>query len=47
MQKETWLNNGDLQVMAEIPSGLQSSFYDKLNSITHGSAITEEIKEND
>ncbi len=47
VQKETWLNNGDLQVIAEIPLGLQSSFYDKLNSITHGSAITEEIKEND
>ncbi|HUW43897.1 MAG TPA: ribosome assembly factor SBDS [Bacillota bacterium] len=47
IQNETWLNNGDLRVILDIPSGLQSSFYDKLNSLTHGSVITEEIKENE
>ena len=47
MQNETWLDNGDLKVIVNLPSGLQSSFYDKLNSSTHGSVITEEIKEND
>ena len=46
-EKENWLNNGDLEVIASIPSGAQLfSFYDKLNSMTSGSAITEEIKEN-
>jgi len=45
-EDETWLNNGDLMITVVIPSGTQLfSFYDKLNSITHGSAITEEIKD--
>lgn len=46
-EKENWLNNGDLEVTLNIPVGLQSEFYDKLNSITHGSAITKEVKSND
>ena len=44
-EKEDWLANGDLKVIVNIPVGLQSEFYDKLNSITHGAALTEEIKE--
>ncbi len=44
-EKESWLDNGDLVVTINIPSGLQMEFYDKLNSITHGSSIAEEIKE--
>jgi len=48
IENENWMNNGDLEVIASIPSGTQiMNFYDKLNSITHGSAITEEIKENE
>jgi len=44
--KENWLDNGDLEIIASVPSGDQLfSFYDKLNSVTHGSAVTEEIKE--
>ena len=43
-EKEEWLNNGDLAVIINLPSGMQMDFYDKLNSITHGSAIVEEIK---
>ncbi len=43
---EKWLDNGDLEIVVKIPSGMIMGFYDKLNSITHGSAITEEIKEN-
>ncbi|MEK6830443.1 MAG: ribosome assembly factor SBDS [Nanoarchaeota archaeon] len=43
-EKEEWLSNGDLEVVLNLPTGLQMDFYDKLNSITHGSAITEEIK---
>jgi len=44
-EKEEWLQNGDLEVIMSIPVGIQTDFYDKLNSITHGSALTEEIKE--
>ena len=44
-EKETWLNDGSLEVVLNLPIGLQSDFYDKLNSITHGSAITKELKE--
>jgi len=45
-EEENWLPNGDLVVNAIIPSGTALfSFYDKLNSVTHGSALTEEIKE--
>ena len=44
-EKEKWLNNGDLEVVVAVPSGIIMEFYEKLNSITHGSAITEEIKE--
>ena len=44
-EKENWLNDGSLEVVLNLPIGLQSDFYDKLNSITHGSAITKELKE--
>ena len=43
--KENWLSNGDLEITVDIPSGLIMDFYDKLNSITHGAALTEEVKE--
>ncbi len=43
-ESENWLNDGSLEVIAKIPSGMIMDFYDKLNDITHGSAITEEIK---
>ena len=45
-EKENWLSDGSLEVILKIPSGIIIDFYDKLNSMTHGSAITEEIKEN-
>ena len=44
-EEENWLNNGDLQVIVNIPAGMIMNFYDKLNSITHGSALTEEVRE--
>ena len=44
-EDETWLNNGDLRVNVHVPSGMVFSFFDKLNSVTHGSAVTEEIRE--
>lgn len=45
-ESEEWLSNGDLEVVVNVPSGTQLfSFYDKLNSVTQGSVVTEEIKE--
>lgn len=44
-EEENWLDNGDLQITVSVPSGMIMDFYDKLNSITHGSAVTEEIKD--
>jgi ribosome maturation protein SDO1 len=43
--KEEWLANGDLQVIVRLPAALVFDFYDKLNSVTHGSALSEEIKD--
>ena len=44
-ESEDWLDNGDLAVVSKVPAGLVMDFFDKLNSVTHGSALTEEIKE--
>lgn len=41
---EIWLDDGSLEVKVEVPAGIIMDFYDKLNNATHGSAITEEIK---
>lgn len=44
-EKEDWLNDGSLEVVVCVPAGLIMDFYDKLNSVTQGSALTEELKE--
>jgi len=44
-EHENWLDNGDLDVIANIPAGMIMDFYDKLNAVTHGSALTEEIRQ--
>ena len=44
-EEENWLNDGSLEVIIKVPSGIIMNFYDKLNSVTHGNAITEDIKE--
>lgn len=44
-ESEEWLGNGDLVAILSIPAGLEMDFYDKLNNVTHGSALSEEIKE--
>jgi len=44
-EKEEWLNNGDLEVIINLPAGLQMEFYDKINSATHGNIVSEEIKQ--
>jgi|SRR3989344_363346 len=43
-ENENWKDNGDLEVVVSVPAGILIDFYDKLNSVTHGSALTEEIK---
>lgn len=44
MVKEDWKNNGDLEVVVEMPTALIFDFYDKINGATHGSVMSEEIK---
>ncbi|MBR9704706.1 ribosome assembly factor SBDS [Candidatus Pacearchaeota archaeon] len=44
-EKEEWEGDGSLGVTLNIPSGLLMEFYDKLNKITHGAALSEELKE--
>lgn len=44
-EQENWLNDGSLEVTVNVPAGIIMDFYDKLNSATHGSALTEEIRE--
>lgn len=46
-ENEKWMDDGSLEVFVKVPSGIIMDFYDKLNNVTHGSAITEEIKENE
>ena len=43
-ESENWLGDGSLEVVVHVPSGMIMDFYDKLNAVTHGSALTEEIK---
>lgn len=42
-ESEEWLANGDLQVIMNIPSGMQIDFYDKLNSVTRGAVVSQEM----
>lgn len=44
-ESEEWMNNGDMEAIVKVPAGLLMDFYDKLNSATHGSVMSEEIKE--
>ena len=44
MVKEDWKDNGDLEVVVEVPAGLVMDFYDRINGATHGGVLSEEIK---
>ncbi len=44
-EKEEWLDDGSLVVVVNIPAGMLMDFYDKLNSATHGSVLTEDMLE--
>ncbi len=41
---EEWLSNGDLEIIVKVPAGLVMDFFEKLNGVTHGSALSEEVK---
>jgi ribosome maturation protein SDO1 len=43
-ESEEWISNGDLIITIKIPAGIILDFYDKLNSVTHGSSLVEELK---
>ena len=42
--KTDWLNDGSLSVVIEIPAGMQTEVFDKLNSMTHGSVYSKLIQ---
>jgi ribosome maturation protein SDO1 len=44
-KEETWKSNGDLEVIVEMPTAMIFDFYDKINSATQGSVLSEEIKD--
>ncbi len=43
LKSEEWLNDGSLKVRVEFPAGLKLEFFDKLNSLTKGSAVTKSL----
>lgn len=43
MLKEEWLSDGSLQCTLEMPAGMQMTFFDKINSITHGETYSKEL----
>ena len=45
LKKEEWAADGALIAIVEMPAGLQVEFFNKLNSLTQGSAETKELKE--
>ena len=44
-ETENWKDDGSLEVVVKVPAGLIMDFYDKLNNATHGSVLSEEIRE--
>jgi len=42
-ESENWKDDGSLEVVVDVPAGMIMDFYDKLNSVTHGSALTVEL----
>ncbi|MEM4260039.1 MAG: ribosome assembly factor SBDS [Candidatus Woesearchaeota archaeon] len=43
--KEEWMNDGSWNAVIEIPAGLQTEFFDELNSKTHGNIEIKILKE--
>jgi ribosome maturation protein SDO1 len=43
LKSEKWLDNGSLQASLEFPAGMQTEFFDRINSATQGKAIVKII----
>jgi len=43
LMKEEWKDDGSLEVLVQLPKATLMEFFDSLNKVTHGSAITREI----
>jgi ribosome maturation protein SDO1 len=43
MLKEEWLSDGSLQCTVEMPAGMQMTFFDRINAITHGETFSKEL----
>ncbi len=43
--KQDWNNDGSVSAVVEVPGGLESDFYDKLNNFTSGSVETRTLNE--
>ncbi len=44
LKSEAWQQDGSLKSILEFPAGLQSEFYEKLNNMTKGNAVTKTIQ---
>lgn len=44
-ETENWHDDGSLEVVVKVPAGIIMDFYDKINSVTHGSVTSEELKQ--
>ena len=44
VQQEEWIGDGSLIVVVEIPAGLQTEFFDKVNRLTAGKAQIKDLK---
>ncbi len=44
MLKEEWQSDGSFKCVVEIPAGMQTQFYDKLNAMTKGEVVTRLLK---
>ena len=44
MLKEEWLSNGDFMCVVELPAGMQTEFYERLNALTKGDVATRILK---
>jgi len=42
--QESWQNDGSWTATLEVPGGMESEFYDKLNGITHGTLQAEVVR---
>jgi ribosome maturation protein SDO1 len=43
LKGERWLSDGSLDATLEFPAGLQGEFFERLNNMTHGTAVTKMV----